>query len=515
MNETIGLKSIAVKFLRRWKLFLTVFIISFIPAILYLVITPRTYEFAAAVQIVSDNNSGIGSIGFGEAAGLMKSFGIGGSTGSINVEDEMAVLTSNRLLRKVTLDLGLNVTYSKSWSLYNMYDDSPLKLTADSTTMQQLNQAYAFKVSAKQGKITVNGETFSSLPAKIKAGKDIFTLDYTSPEDAQKEFDLEITCSPASWIAESLNGSIIIDELSKSANVLTLAYIDHSKQRGLDILNTLVNDYNNDIKTYLNRQDIQTLDFVNNRLANVVKDLEIVELNIRAFKQQNDITLIESDLEMYSGVLRDIQTAIIETESQSSLITMLDEFMKDPANKYDVIPSLMTIADGEKGGTIGEYNKALIKRDQLLRAMDADDTPVKDAENTLNKLRQAISVMIDNTKKSYDMTIKDLKSKEKQLLAKRQSIPAKEYEYLNFRRNQEILQGLYLLLLQKKEETELSLGKTTERARFIEPAFVKRKPVAPRKLYALIAIMALTLIIPVGIILSKELFVALKEEYNK
>jgi uncharacterized protein involved in exopolysaccharide biosynthesis len=130
-------------------------------------------------------------------------------------------------------------------------------------------------------------------------------------------------------------------------------------------------------------------------------------------------------------------------------------------------------------------------------------------------MREAVYVMINNSRKNYNKTLADLQSKEKRILAKLKTVPAKEHDYIGYKRNQEILQGIYLLLLQKREETLLSLGQDKDRARVIEPAFVKKKTVNPRKLYAAIAILILTLVLPIAIILSKELFVSLKEEYKK
>ncbi|HCC52431.1 MAG TPA: tyrosine protein kinase, partial [Porphyromonadaceae bacterium] len=103
-KETVGLKTIIVRYLHRWKLFLTVFVLSFIPAILYLTIMPRTYEITASVQLQAEKESSMASFGLGEAAGLMKSFGVGSGGGSVKIDDEMAILTSNRMLRLMILD---------------------------------------------------------------------------------------------------------------------------------------------------------------------------------------------------------------------------------------------------------------------------------------------------------------------------------------------------------------------------------------------------------------------------
>jgi uncharacterized protein involved in exopolysaccharide biosynthesis len=123
--------------------------------------------------------------------------------------------------------------------------------------------------------------------------------------------------------------------------------------------------------------------------------------------------------------------------------------------------------------------------------------------------------MIENAQKSTAATLESLKLKEKQLFSKMKTIPEKERDYRSYSRDQEILQGLYLMLLQKREETVLSLSKQNDRARVIEPAYVKKKPLGPRKLYAAIGMFVLTLVIPVGYLFAKDLFVSLKEEYKR
>ena len=133
----------------------------------------------------------------------------------------------------------------------------------------------------------------------------------------------------------------------------------------------------------------------------------------------------------------------------------------------------------------------------------------------VDKLREGVHVMIDNADKSCQRTLADLRDKEKKLLEKMKSVPMLEHEYIGFKRQQEILQGVYLLLLQKREETVLSLGQQTERARVIDPAFVMKKPVGPRKLYAAIGMLLLTLVIPVGFLTCRSLLKSLWVEYRR
>ena len=215
-NETIGLKSIIVRYLLHWKLFLGVFLFSIIPAVLYLIYYPRTYEMMARIQIQEDKDLGGGSFGLGEAAGLMKSFGLGSvSGGVVNIDDELMTLTSNKMLRNMVLKLGVNVDYCEPFSLgYRLYDESPLKLIADSATNARLAEAVEFSVFVKNGKAEVSAESvnmkkkhfsFPSLPATIELPMGNFTLDFAPGKKDITSAKLDITYNPAGWVAEDLD----------------------------------------------------------------------------------------------------------------------------------------------------------------------------------------------------------------------------------------------------------------------------------------------------------------------
>ena len=523
-KETISLKGIIVRYLRLWKFFLVVFLISFIPAILYLKFYPVTYEFASSIQIQEDKESSMASFGLGEAAGLMKSFGIGSGGGTINMDDEMALMSSNKVLRMMILDLGLNVSYSHPYSFYKLYEDAPLKLTTYPSTMEHLDDEYRFTVSVSPGNIKVKAVsrlggynetlTYTSLPAKIKIADDEFTLDYNRDVPSEESFKLKIRCTPASWLAEDLSKSIEIEEVSNTSYVLDLTYSDHSKKRGKDVLNTLLNKYNEDVASFKRIEDNKTMTFVDGRITNVLNDLSRVELDLQEYKTRNEMTLPESDVVMYGELMLSLQASIIEVESQSRIIDMIDEYIKNPDNKYNVIPSMITAADGEKGGTISKYNEAIVERDKLLKNSNESNFTFRMIDNQVEKLREGVYAMIENSKKNYNKTLEGLNAKEQQILSKMKTFPEKEREYIGYRRDQEILQGIYLMLLQKREETVLSLGKQTDRARIIEPAYIKKKPLGPRKLFAAIGMLVFTLVIPIGYLFAKDLFVSIKEEYK-
>ena len=526
-KETISLKEIFVKYLRRWKIFLIVFIISFIPALLYLNLYPITFGFKSSIQIQEEKETSMASIGLGEAAGLMKSFGIGGGGGGVNIDDEMSILLSNRILRRMILELGLNISYSRPNSFYRLYDDSPLKLTMAPSILEGLDDEYRFAVSVSPGDVNVkvksrfgrHNETlkYTSLPAIIKVADIEFTLDHNPDIEQKGSFKLNIDCVPASWVAEDLSNGIRIEEVSSSSFVLDLEYNDHSKKRGKDILNTLLKVYNEDVASFRRIEDNKTMEFVEGRISKVLADLAQVELDIQEYKTKNNMTLLESDVTMYTENMKELQTTIVEIEAQTHMINMIYEHAKNPDNKYSLIPSIMTVKDGESSsGSIAAYNDAVMERNWLLKNSNERNETFKTSDYKVSMLREGALTTIENTRKNYDKTLAGLKAKEAQILSMMRTIPEKEREYLNYRLNQEILQALYLMLLQKSEETIYSLEKqTTDRARVIEPAYILKKPLGPRKLFAAIGMLVFTLLVPISYLLAKDLFISLRDEFKK
>ena len=237
---------------------------------------------------------------------------------------------------------------------------------------------------------------------------------------------------------------------------------------------------------------------------------------IEQYKTKHKMTDIEFDVPFYAEQMKDLRSKIIEVEAQSRILVFMDEYIKDPRNKYNLVPSLLNSSEGgDKGNPIALYNEALLEREKILQTSKNDNPLIGKVNKQVDQLRASVFLSIENAKKSSSLTLLDLRSKEKAILDKMESVPSVDKEYVDFKRQQEIYQAVYLILLQKREEIALSINNQRDRARIIDAAFVKQRPVAPRKLFAVLGILAFTLILPVGVLFIKEQFIALKSEFNK
>jgi uncharacterized protein involved in exopolysaccharide biosynthesis len=522
-NEVIGLKSIIVKYLLHWRLFLLVFVFSFILAIVYLIVYPRTYEMMARIQILEDREMGGASLGLGEAAGLMRSFGLGAmASGVVNIEDEIRTLTSNALLKKMVRNLGLNAVYTRPYSFYRMYDDTPFVLTADSLTQERLSEEIKFKIRPKNGEIHIQAKSkqygknifrFSTLPAVISLPQGDFTLNCAPGKETREPEPVDILFRPAGWVAEDLEEAFLVEEVSKTATIIELSCKDYERSRGVRMLNQLIDLYNREAASFKGQEAIRTLTYLDARIDTLSRTLRFVESEIAVYKNAHTLTDVEHDVQFYVEQMRDLQVKLIELESQSHLIEMMDEFIKNPDNKYNLVPVLLN-QEGE-GSPLMVYNGILVERTRVIQNSNKDNPLAINLTKQADQLRESVFLSISNAQKAIRLAIDEIKKKEKMLFSQMEGFPDKERDFIELKRQQEILQGVYLILLQTREETALNHDLNREKAKIVDAAFVKAKPVAPRKLFAAIGMMAFTLFIPVAFLFCKEQASALINEYRR
>lgn len=523
-NENIGLKGIVVKYLLHWKLFLGAFLFSFVVAILYLIFYPPTYEIRAAVQIQEERDAIGGGIGLGEASGLMKSFGLSGmGGGSVNMEDELRIFQSNKLFREMILELGLNVEYAKPYTWgYKLYNTANFIVKADSQTEMNLDEDIVFDISAKGSSIQVVVKSnsagkkkydFSSLPADIILPQGVFTVDYSIPNQ-KSQSSIHVKYRPVSDVADELLKDFLIEDYSKTSNVIELTCSDYEKKRGLDMLTNLIACYNRQHFSYKKKELLKSIDYYDFRIDSVVTELARIELLIEKYKHQNKLTDIQTDVLFYAEQMKEFQLKLVELESQVYAINIMSDFVSDSTNKYNIVPMLLAMETGEKNPIV-TYNEILLERNRIIQNSSIENPLVSALSEQADKMRSGVVLTIGNARQSLQYVIDDLKNKEKLLLNKMEDYPFMEREFVDLKRKQEIFQGIYLLLLQKREEAALTVGLEKDKARIVESPFVISKAVAPRKLYAAIGIFLFTLCIPVLYLLGLSLFMGLKNEFRR
>ena len=529
-REAVGLRPIIAGSLRQRTVILISAIISLVAAIIYLLVYPKTYEVMARIQIQDDASMmASGGIGLGDAAGVMKTFGLGGlSSGSgVSIDDEISTLRSNSLMRKMVTRLGLYAEYRHPLSFIKLYGEEPVHVICDSTTLDALDDKVEFRLTATdRDEVTIKAKAdgkketfhFDGFPAEVKLHGKTFRFERVKQRAGASNSDvkLHITVYPPRWVAEKAADDFLIEDYSKSANIIELSCTDYERRRAKDMLNVLIDYYNQEAYDYKKAQSDVSLVFLNERIAHVMDELEKVERNIERYKAANKITDVEYDIQYYAEYMRDLKGRMIEAETQANMIALMDAFVKNPANRYKLVPSLLTSGAAEtEGSAIFLYNQALLEREKAIRNSNEQNPMVASLTTQVDRLRETVFQSINNAQQSMQQTRRTLEKQERELLERMGSIPVQERVYVDYKRQQEILQGVYLILLQKREEISLALGQKTDRAKIVDTAFVKAKPLAPRKVFALVGFIVLTLLLSICWIVCRDQYRLLRKEMRK
>ena len=529
-REAVGLRPIIAGYLRQRTVILISAIISLVAAIIYLLVYPKTYEIMARIQIQDDASMmASGGIGLGDAAGVMKTFGLGGlSSGSgVSIDDEISTLRSNSLMRKMVTRLGLYAEYRRPLSFVKLYGEEPVHVICDSTTLDALDDKVEFSLTATdRDEVTIKAKAdgkketfhFDGFPAEVRLHGKTFRFERVKQRAGASNGDvkLDITVYPPRWVAEKAADDFLIEDYSKSANIIELSCTDYERRRAKDMLNVLIDYYNQEAYDYKKAQSDVSLVFLNERIAHVMDELEKVERNIERYKAANKITDVEYDIQYYAEYMRDLKGRMIEAETQANMIALMDAFVKNPANRYKLVPSLLTSGAAEtEGSAIFLYNQALLEREKAIRNSNEQNPMVASLTTQVDRLRETVFQSINNAQQSMQLTRRSLEKQERELLDRMGSIPVQERVYVDYKRQQEILQGVYLILLQKREEIGLALGQKTDRAKIVDTAFVKAKPVAPRKVFALAGFIVLTLVLSIGWIVCRDQYRLLRKEMKR
>ena len=530
-NETLDLRTLFIQYLLHWKLILGTGIFSLIVAVLYLALYPKTYEATAQILLQDDkDNLSSGNFGLGDAAGLMKSFGINSASGSsVVLDDELVILTSNQLVREMVIKLGIYVDYSEPYSFgYRLYGTEPLKVSVDSAALANFVRTVKMDINRRSdGSVHIDAKCKYSMFRTVKKSFDLpslpnsiefegtkFNIDYAPYyTDRNSAFELLVDVNSPVGVAETLVEDFQIEDYSKSSNILQMTCQDYEVQRAKDMFSTLIDCYNAQAENYKKSLSEKSLSFINDRINNTLSELEKIEAAIEAYKTKNKMTIVEYDVQMYAAAMQELQTKLIELEAQKHLIDLMEKFVRDPENKYKLVPTLYTPStdgsEGSSGGSLASYNQILVERERVRNNSSVDNPMVASLTVQADRMRESVFKMIENARKSLDLTRADLKEKENLLLSKMNNIPQQERVYVDLTRQQEIYQGVYLVLLQKREEIVMNVAQGKERARIVDAPYIKSGSVAPRKLYAAIGVILFTFVFSVGWLSIKYLLMSI------
>ena len=497
-------------FILNWKWFVLSIIICLGCSYLYLRYKSPVYATSAKLLIKDDSNNKSASAK--DAISGMVDFGIISS--NYGVDNEIEILNTRTLAAEAVRDLKLYTSYWKKGRVKNviLYKNQPINVDVDAAHLEKLNAPISMSIERDENKYIVKGKyyvsvdettvegpfkfekTLAGIPATImtKAG----TLFFTSGKTRMKDGDvMKVVIVSPMMMAAQYSSALSLEQTSKTSTTLNMQLNDKNIQRGIDYLRQLVICYNRQANEDKNEIAIRTEAFVNDRLEKINSELNSTEGQLENYKKRNRLVELKVDAKESVTNLSSYEQKLNEAATQISLINSLIQFAERPGNKYQVLPSNIGLRDEASISLINDYNKVALERNRLLRTASESSPVVEELTSQLKDMNSSIRMALSQAKRNLEIQRNAVASQYGQYNQEVSRTPEQERILTQIGRQQEVKSGLYLMLLQKREENSISLAATADKGKLVElPQYVGK--VSPKTNIILLLGLILGIAIP-------------------
>ena len=292
--------------------------------------------------------------------------------------------------------------------------------------------------------------------------------------------------------------SLSIAPTSKTTSVVVISLENTNTRRGRDYINKLLEMYNINANNDKNEVAQKTAEFIDERIGIISKELGSTEQDLENFKRSAGITDLNSEAQIALTGNAEYEKKRVENQTQINLVMDLQRYMK--GNEYEVLPSNIGLQDAASAGAIDRYNQMLVERKRLLRTSTENNPTIINLDTSIRAMRTNVQATLDATLKGLQITKEDLAREASRYSRRINDAPTQERQFVSIARQQEIKSGLYLMLLQKREENAITLAATANNAKIIDEALADDNPISPKKTIVYLAALVLGVGLPVGVI---------------
>ena len=522
-EENIDIKELLFKYVIHWPWFVGAVVACLIAAWIYLYMSTPVYNISATVLIKDDKKGGSA----GMLSGL-ESLGLDGMISpSQNIDNEIEVLRSKTIVKEVVENLGLYISYTDEdeFPSKNMYKTSPVQVSLTPQEADLLEEPMIVEMTLQpQGSIDVNVEIgddeyqkhFEKLPAVFPTHKGTLAF-FQTPDSilpskkASEEIvgvertvrNITATINKPLAIAKGYCGNMTIEPTSKTTSVAVISLKNSNVQRGKDFINKLLEMYNINTNNDKNEVAQKTAEFINERISIISKELGSTEKDLESFKRGAGITDLTSDAQIALTGSAEYEKKRVENQTQINLLQDLQKYMQNEG--YEVLPSNIGLQDVNLSAAINRYNDVLVERKRLLRTSTENNPTIINLDTSIHAMKENVQVSLDRVLRGLFITKADLDREANRYSRRISEAPGQEREFVSIARQQEIKAGLYLMLLQKREENAITLAATANNAKIIDDAIADEAPVSPKGKMIYLVALVLGVGIPVGVIYMLEL----------
>lgn len=506
-----------------WKWFVLSLIICMGAAHIYLRYATPIYQSAAKLLIKDDEGSGSS---FKGSNSIMSATNLGIISNSNGIDNEMEILKSRTLAQQTVYDLKLYVNYRHEGKLKDhiLYGDQEVNIDMDLEHLKKLNAPMNLKITREGRNYHVTGsyyvpidnnsfkpeavnidKTFSALPATIGTRVGVVRFTQNGNYMLRDGESLKATMIAPEIAAGKYVGNLNVTESSKTTTIVDLVLNDEIPQRAIDYLKQLAIVYNRQANEDKNEIAVRTEQFINQRLEKINAELGSTEGQLENYKKRNNMVELKTNATQAVANADQYAQKLSEANTQVALLDELTKYMNEPSNRHQPIPSNVGLSDASATSLINEYNKIALQRNQLLHSASENSPTVTPLTAQLDDLNSSIKRAMTQARAGLRIQRNSIAAQAGKYEGQINNTPEQERMLTQIGRQQEVKSGLYLMLLQKREENSISLAATADKGKLIDtPVFAGK--VTPKNYMIMLIALILGLAIPAGILFLLEFF---------
>ena len=518
-ESSFDIKTIFTLVVLNWPWFLLSMFIFVAGSLIYLRYSKPVYQVSAKMLIKDEaNNQRRGN----QMLANMQDLGF--MTNSAGIDNEMEILKSRILAMEAVKDLKLYIEYYGEGRVTKslMYKYQPINVDLDEKHLNILDKTrkgFSFKLSFDGQAYHVEGTNgefkgkFKTMPAALETpyGTLTFTKNLVAEQEkaelgivedekqASQKMTMFINVLSPFNVASKYANALTVAPTSKLTSIALLTLNDESAERAYDYLKRLAICYNRQANADKNEIAVKTEEFINSRLEKINAELGATESELETYKRNNNLVQMRLDATQTMTQANTYYGQLMQANTQLQILDELRHHIDNPANKYQIIPSNVGLSDAASSSLISQYNKTVLDRNRLLASASENSPLVMAQTNVLDQLEQSIQEALRQARRTADIQRLGIERQYQEFQSRIASTPEQERILTQIGRQQEVKSGLYLMLLQKREENSISLAATADKGRLIDdPAFGGK--VSPKS--AIIMLVAIVLGFAIPLLLS-------------
>lgn len=500
--DNLSIREQLQEYLHYWKWILLSILICLLVAAVVLRYSMPLYSASTTIMVKDDRKGGLDS-----ELSAFEDLGLGKGPKS-NLENETEVIVSRTIMESAVRNLNLNVSYYVEGRVQTneLYKNSPAVVSILDASEKFYQNRNSFEIEG------LDDTSFNLLKAdgtrlnKFAYGtliqlKDCKIVVERNPDRRffLKDYTMKVVFSRMKDVVASYQRRLVITVKGKNSSVVELSLVDPVARKAEDVLNTVIENYNEDAKNDKNYISKKTEEFINERLALISRELGDVERDAESYMKSRQVTSVEDETGIFLENTAYFEKSLLEVETQIRVTQAMLDFM-DKQGDLDLVPINVIPSESSAAELIVEFNQAVLLKKKYLKSGTEQNSAIQAITKRISELRENIIRSLQTQMDVLKIRKQDLEKQSNVNTGRISQIPTKARELKVIGRQQHIKESLYLYLLQKREEIAMAMKVTPPNAKVIDLALASESPVSPKKGMIYLVALAIGLAIPLVVI---------------